>query len=658
MRKSSYLAAEDAPTISHTIAEEVPVHGAGVCDQQLSPPGLHDKSSRLTIPQTLFGRESELAALQSAVEGLIGGESSLLLVSGSSGCGKSSLIASGLQRVGQSGKVHVASASYEQDPQAAPYSALRQALSTVVRQILAEDDAIAHWRQRLNQGLGANGQVMVDLIPELGWLIGPQPAPAELAPEAHRNRFLFTLGHFVAALAPLDHPLILVLDNLHWADAGSLELLAAIVGDPQPRALLLIGAYRTNPASPAGADSQSLPIPLAALEETGMSVQHLALTPLPLYATNDLVAALLDDDPHATLPLAERIQFYTLGNPFFVVELMQALVRAGAIAHVAPDAGWRWDLAAVDRLDLGDDVAELLAGALRRLSEATQRLLTVGALLGSSFDLDTLARVQQTPVDEIAADLQPALQAGLLVPLNSLLPMVRFRHDRIQEAAQAGLTGEARQALHLRIGQTLLPTLTSVEEAQEEDDGRPGRKRFLHAGADSLPDGPLYRVVHHLNAAVDLISAPDERRQLAELDLRASRQARSAAAYDAAWAYCHQGLTLLANGDMWTDAYDLALALHVEGAEAAYLSAHHEAVEPLASRATSHARRHGQGQGLPGLDPGRHRPKRAGPGDGPHDRRAGAIGNPPAGGPSQAALRPSEAARRSGQAGFCARCAG
>ena len=265
----------------------------------------------------------------------------------------------------------------------------------------------------------------------------------------------------------------------------SLELLATITADPQPRALLLIGGYRTNPASPAGPDSLSLPIPLAALEETGMLVHHLALIPLPLCATNDLVAVLLNNDPHDTLPLAERIQFYTHGNPFFVVELMQALVNAGAIGRATPGAGWRWDLAAVDRLDLGDDVAELLASALRRLSEATQRLLTVGALLGSSFDLATLAQVQQTPVEEVAADLQPALQAGLLVPLDSLLPMVRFRHDRIQEAAQAGHTGEARQALHLRVGQALLPTLTSAEEAQEENDDRPGRERFMHAGANS-----------------------------------------------------------------------------------------------------------------------------------------------------------------------------
>ena len=167
-----------------------------------------DRCSRLTIPQTLFGRELELAA-ELSVEGLVGGELSLLLVSGPLGCGKSSLIAMGLQRLGLSGRVHVAAASYEPDfsKPSQHRGVLRQALNAVVRLILAEDDdAIDRWRQRLNRSLGANGQVMVDLIPELAWLIGPQPALAELAPEAHRNRFLFTLGHFVAAVGPAGPP--------------------------------------------------------------------------------------------------------------------------------------------------------------------------------------------------------------------------------------------------------------------------------------------------------------------------------------------------------------------------------------------------------------------------------------------------------------------
>lgn len=235
-----------------------------------------DEPGGLPIPQGMFGRECELAALHAAIGGVVDGDSSLLLVSGPPGCGKSTLIAAGLQCQGRSGKVHVAAVSCDPDTQAAPYGALRQALTSVVRQILAADDAeISAWRRRLRRSLGANGQVVVDLIPQLAWLVGPQPALAELAPDAHRNRFQFTVGEFVATLAPVDYPLILALDNLHWADEGSLDLLAALANDPRPRALLIVGAYRTDPASPAGPGGQAVPPALAALEATGIAVQHL-----------------------------------------------------------------------------------------------------------------------------------------------------------------------------------------------------------------------------------------------------------------------------------------------------------------------------------------------------------------------------------------------
>lgn len=564
---------------------------------------IHDWPSHFPIPETLFGRESELAALNSAIECLLAGESSLLLVSGPSGSGKSALLAAGLQRFGGGGQMHMAVASYEQTRQRAPHSALRQALTAVVRQILAaEDDAIDRWRQRLTASLGPNGQVMVDLLPEMIWLMGPQPALAELEPAAQRHRLLFTVRRFVAALSPPDHPLILVLDDLQWADEASLDLLATIASDPQPRALLLICTYRTDGTQGAGHGGHPWPDDLARLEDASIAAEHLELAPLPLKAVNDLVAALLHADPCHTMPLAERIQRFSLGNPLFTIEITRALLRAGAVTRAETDAEWRWDLVAVDRLDLSNDIVDLLASALSRLPDETQRLLTVAALLGRSFDLETLAAVQGVIEEDITLALWPAIQAGLLtsneapttaasshfIALSAATQVFHFRHDRIRQAAQASLEQNVRQAMHLRIGRTLLLLPGQFQQPRSSADNS---ANCVDIDAPTYARDRLFQAVHHLNAAAKLISSPDERRQLLDLNREAGRQARAETAYDAAWGLFQQALALLPVGDAaWSSDYDLTLALHIEAAEAAYLSAQHEAAESLASQAAARAR--------------------------------------------------------------------
>lgn len=543
-------------------------------------------------PLHLFGRDAELAALKSAVERLLAGESALLLLSGPSGSGKSSLVNAGLQPFRSHRQLHIATAAFEQGQPAAPYQPLRRAFSAVVRQILAAGDAIqARWRQRLCASLGRNGQVMVDFIPELAWLLGQQPPLIELEPEAHRHRFHVTLRRFIAALAPASHPLVFVWDNLYWADEESLALFLALAGDSQPAALLLVGVVSDESqrrAAPAAATPQAANGIAAALAEAGADFAHLALAPLPLAAINDLLADLLHAAPAQTLLLAERIHVLAQGNPFFTVELIQSLARAGAITPDPLAGGYRWDLAAVDRLPLGDDVAELLAQAIDDLPDFAQRLLRVAALLGMHFDLATLAQALELAPQDAAAHLQPALDAGLLTQpdapqrgSDSALAAYQFRHERIRKAAQAGLGEQKRLELHARIGRSLLALGTAESPVAGEPVGRQqGERRAV--GPDPAGDR-LFVAVHHLNAAASLLTTPDERRQLAGLNRTAGKRARSTASYGAAWGYLRQGLALLADDPAWAGD-DLALALHVEAAEIAYLTGQHQAAEALAGQ--------------------------------------------------------------------------
>jgi predicted ATPase/GAF domain-containing protein/DNA-binding CsgD family transcriptional regulator len=383
--------------------------------------------------------------------------------------------------------------------------------------------------------------------------------------------------------------LILVLDDLQWADEDTLEVLIALAGDSQPHALL-IGIVRTGDlgrAAPAASQESPAGAVGAALAEAGVEFDHLALEPLGLAAVNELAAAMLRAAPAATLPLARRIQLHAQGTPFFAIELIRTLVDAGAVTPAASPASYTWDPAAVDQLHLSDDVASLLARAIDDLPAETQHLLCLGALLGAVVDPDTLAHVQQTPPERVAAALQPALRAGLLAPPDAPSapttslpasiprPAVRFQHERVREAALHRLSDRERMELHLCIGRALL-ALAETAHAPGADPDTAGDRRFA--------------AVHHLHAAASLLDDPIERRTLARLSIEASRRERNAAAFPAAWATVQQGLALLHGDDPWTGDADLALELHLDGAEMAFLNGQHATAERLAREAAAHAR--------------------------------------------------------------------
>jgi predicted ATPase/signal transduction histidine kinase/DNA-binding response OmpR family regulator/HPt (histidine-containing phosphotransfer) domain-containing protein/tRNA A-37 threonylcarbamoyl transferase component Bud32 len=522
--------------------------------------GRHDVSERFQLPQQLHGREAEAATLLDAFAGVAAsGRAATVLVTGYAGIGKSALVAE-LHKPVVARRGNFVAAKFDQYQRDVPYAPILAALQSLVQQLLAESDAqIASGRERIRQALGGDGRLVVDLIPQLVLLIGPQPAVADLPPEPALQRLHGVFERLVGAFCRGDQPLVLFLDDLQWMDGASRGLLGQWMTSGTLRHLLLIGAYRDNEVDA----THPLALMLDDARRRGTSLQTVVLKPLDAVHVRRILADTLHCDEALAAPLADLVYAKTLGNPFFCFQFATALYRDGLLAFDADSARWTWDLERIRVRASTDNVVDLMTGELQRLPKATQQMLGLAGLLGNPFALSTLALVGGQGEEASERDLWPALEAGLVMQQDG---QWRFLHDRIQEAAHALTPLAARAAVHAHIGRLLLE----------------------HTAPQDL-DGVIFQVVGHLNQGAALLVDPAERRRVAELDLRAGRSAQAATVYATACEHLAAGIGLLP-ADAWHADYDLTFALHRQRAECEYLAGRFDTAHALLDETLAHAR--------------------------------------------------------------------
>jgi predicted ATPase/class 3 adenylate cyclase len=527
--------------------------------------GASDVSARFQIPQKLYGREAETAALLDAFDRAARGGTEMVLVRGYSGVGKSALV-SEVHKPVTLRRGYFVQGKHDQYKRNVPYSAISQALGEFCGHLLTESEAaLAAWRGEIQSAVGENGQLLADIVPPLELVLGPQPAVAKLPPQETLNRFLLVFRRFIGAIAREEHPLVLFLDDLQWVDSASLNLVKALLTDEEIRHLLFIGAYRDNEVDA----THPLLIMQREAEQEGATLSAIELLPLGL----EHVVELLQDATHGekpeTLGLAELVHSKTGGNAFFVHQFLKALHAARLLRFDPATRSWRADPAEIRKRGMTDNVVELMAGKILTLSPEGQEMLRLASCLGSSFDLTTLALVAERSVAELAAALRPLVEEGLVLPLDEsyrLLPSIgpgddgvnvafRFLHDRVQQAAYSLIPPEAKQPTHLRIGRHLLASRPDLQES-------------------------VFDIVTHLNQARELLTDPEERRNLAALNVRAGQRARESTANQAAREHSRVALALLSPGD-WHAHYRLTFDAHFLSAEAHYLTGDFARAEEL-----------------------------------------------------------------------------
>ena len=519
------------------------------------PLGTRDIPERFHVPQKLYGRQQEQAALLAAFEKLTRIDpqtdqmhSTFALIGGYSGIGKSSLVRELYKPITKK-RGYFASGKFDQYQRNIPYSALVEAFSRLIREWLSEATATLDQRRAaLLEAVGNNGRVLIDVFPDVQLIIGPQPPVAELAPMAAQNRFNGVFQSFLCAVCSQDHPLALFLDDLQWADLATLKLIERIVCERQVPCLMIIGAYRDNEVD-AG---HPLTLTVEQMRQVGAPMERLTLAPLELPAVAQLVSETLHRAPDAVMELATLVQRKTGGNPFFINEYLRTLEREKLLTINRESGEWQWDIARIEATGFTDNVVDLMLSQLQKLPTDEQTTLSTAAFLGAEFTLEKLARICARDAATVFANLKSALDLGFVLPRsqmdeNLLISEFQFGHDRIQQAAYHLVPQEQQAGTHLKIGRVL-----------------------QRAASEKELDELLFDLVNHLNLASDLITAKDERERLAELNLRAGRKALAAAAFKSSSTYFQQGIALL-DAESWDAQYALALQLHTDAANAAFL---------------------------------------------------------------------------------------
>ncbi|MEM9117878.1 MAG: AAA family ATPase [Cyanobacteria bacterium P01_F01_bin.56] len=526
--------------------------------------GQKDLSDRFLIPEKLYGRKAEVQSLLDAFNRVSQGTSELVLVAGFSGIGKTAVVNEVHKPIARQ-RGYFIKGKFDQFNRNIPFSAFVRAFQDLVGQLLSESDReLQAWKTQILTALGGNAQVIIDLIPDLEIILGPQPPAPQLSGLAAQNRFNLLFQKFIQVFATAEHPLVIFVDDLQWADSTSLSLIKLLLIEAEIGHLLVLGAYRDNEVS-AG---HPLVLTLKEVDEH-TSVTTLNLNPLERSGISQLTADTLRCSIEVAAPLAQLIYQKTQGNPFFATQYLQGLHADGCIQFDQDAGNWTCELTQIRQQSLTDDVVSFMVGRLQKLPAATQDVLKLAACIGNQFSLSTLAVVCKHPQETVASHLWAALQAGLVLPksetykffqgaaaattdLTGIEIDYRFLHDRVQQAAYRLIPTNEQQAIHLKIGQLLLQSLSPSEQAEQ-----------------------LFAIVNQLNAGRGQINQPSQQLELAHLNRRSAQKAKAAAAYGPALTYLEIAATLLPE-QAWTSCYELTLAITLEMAEAASLNGNFE----------------------------------------------------------------------------------
>jgi len=512
--------------------------------------GQKDFVSHITISAKLMGRDAELAMINDAYELSLIGIKQALYIGGYSGVGKTRLVEEFMLKKVKASSF-ISKAKFDTLQRNSPYSALIDAMRLLIRNLLREDETkLNNWKERLLSFLHDNGQIIINVVPELEIVIGKQPPVVELSPDESQNRFQQTFLNFISAFCSGENSLVLFLDDLQWADPASVKLIELMIYDNSISNFLFLGSYRDNEVDP----THPLVISLQKQEKKA-DIKEIKVYPLEKEITGAFILETLKHEVENPDELIEKIFHKTQGNIFYTIQLITSLNDAGLL-YKDGQGLWKWDKKALEEYHFAENVIELLVKKINNLDDLQKKILQTGACVGDSFDLLTIANLTGERLYTIANELSAVINMGYLFTKDENLDhysrssqnisnedlnrvgnvQFQFSHDRIRQACLSMVKDEELALTSLKAGQFKLKNYIPSEIEEE-----------------------IFVIANHLNLGSQFISEKEEIESLVDVNMRAGKKAMDSTAYHSAIDYFNKGKKFLNFNDHYKQLYDFCL---------------------------------------------------------------------------------------------------
>lgn len=535
--------------------------------------GTRDFSGVFRLSEKLYGMENEVRTLEKKYNAVQNGGNEMVLIKGYSGVGKSSLVKELHKHLIASKGIFI-SGKFNQLEKNIPYHALIGALNELTNYLLSESDEQLHaWKETILESLEGLGKVMLEMVPSLEQILGPQPEVPELSSVESQNRRDYALQRFLSCFASTGQPFLIFIDDLQWADEASLQLFRKLLMDREKVGFFFIGAFRNNEVSASHPLTHALDDIAKEREIDWIEIKNLQPESIVQLIADSLECAL-----ELASDLAEVVFRKTRGNAFFVIQLLKSAYNSGALFYNTTAQAWEWNAKEFEAMGITENVIDLLTKRIYRLEKESIEMLKMAACIGNPFDLGMLALItQHAPVESLQL-LKPAISLGLVQPVNNeswrliladeasaSATQFVFGHDKIQQAIYELIPESERQQTHLAIGRLLLKSSTPA-----------------------YINNKVFEIADHLDFGLHLITEEEEKVQVARLNLLAAKKARQSAAYEQAFFFATAAHKLLP-ADAHKTMYKVWLDVHNEAMENAYLSGDHEAMEEHMKLIQKHA---------------------------------------------------------------------
>ena len=530
----------------------------------------HDTPDRFHVPQNLYGRSAEVESVLSSFDRVTQGEREASFIAGYSGIGKTALVREIYKPLTKK-RGYFISGKYDQYQKEKPFYAITIAFSMLIKYLISEGDAkVQAWKQKIIEGVGSGVNVVTDVIPDLELIVGEQPPLDSLPPVEAQNRFKIAFKRFIKVFCEKEHPLVIFLDDLQWADAASLGVLKILLQSKEIKYLFLIGAYRDNEVSA----THPFQILLDNVNEDEIVLNQITLTKLTLEDISQQLADALYHPVEKVRELAELVSSKTNGNPFFNEELLKSLYNDHYINFSTDRGCWTWDIEKIRQAKFTDNVVEFLTQRITLLPDATQYILSVAACIGNRFEISALTYILGESLSNTASKLRGATIEGFLVPTDTNLRIMELSDEEIKEILHNNIKIEYRFA-HDRIQQS---SYTLLDEDTKNSIHEKLAWYFYNEDDRELEDR-IFEIAANFN--VYFAASAENNILVAGLNLKAAQKAKNSTSYKTALSYINHGLALLPE-EWGDDSYALQLAMHSELAEISYLNNQHDLMHKTA----------------------------------------------------------------------------